>query len=72
MKAPMRVLVAAYVIVAVTTFGHNYNVNHVGGSMFVSAEERNAIGSLFAGAFWPLYWSVQVFKPLRAEAKHGN
>lgn len=55
MKAIIALL-ASYVTAFIVTYGHAY---HQLGSDF--AGER-IIGSFMSAMFWPLYWSVQVWK----------
>jgi len=49
-------LVAFYIGVAVTTFGHAFNRNTY--AHFKSPAEPRMYSALFCAAGWPLYWSV--------------
>ena len=49
-------LFAVYVTTFAVTYGHAY---HQVGSTFAG---ENAIGALIVSVFWPLYWSVQMWK----------
>jgi hypothetical protein len=49
-------LIAVYVIAFIGTYGHAYQQV---GSTFVG---ENAVGAFISSIFWPLYWSVQVWK----------
>ena len=55
MKAIIALL-AIYVTAFVTTYGHAY---HQVGSTFAG---ENAVGGFISAIFWPLYWSVQIWK----------
>jgi hypothetical protein len=54
MKAIVATL-AAYVSAFIITYGHAYN------QIGLSAGE-NAVGAFISSVFWPLYWSVQMWK----------
>lgn len=60
---------AGYIIVAIITFGYSYNVGYttVKQPSLTNEAELNSVTSMMAGLLWPLYWTVQVFKPLRAQ-----
>lgn len=49
-------LIAVYVTTFTVTYGHAY---HQVGSTFAV---HNAVGAFVPSLFWPLYWSVQVWK----------
>ena len=49
-------LIAVYVTAFTVTFGHAY---HQVDSTFTG---HNVVGSFVSSLFWPLYWSVQVWK----------
>ena len=49
-------LFTAYIIASIVTYGHAY---HQVGSTFIG---ENAVGAVVSSLFWPLYWSVQVWK----------
>lgn len=49
-------LLAAYVAAFIVTFGHAYQ--QIGSTL----AGENAVGAFFSSLFWPLYWSVQVWK----------
>ena len=49
-------LIAVYVTAFTVTYGHAYQRV---GSTFVG---ENAVGAFVSSLFWPLYWSVQVWK----------
>ena len=49
-------LVAAHFIVFIVTYGHAYQQV---GSTYAG---ENIVGALVTSLFWPLYWSVQVWK----------
>ena len=49
-------LFTAYIIAFIVTYGHAY---HKVGSTFAG---ENAVGAFVSSIFWPLYWSVQVWK----------
>jgi hypothetical protein len=49
-------LVVAYVTVFIVTYGHAYQQV---GSTYAG---ENVAGAFVSSLFWPLYWSVQVWK----------
>ena len=49
-------LAAVYTTAFVTTYGHAY---HQVGSTFAG---ENAVGAFVGSIFWPLYWSVQIWR----------
>jgi hypothetical protein len=49
-------LIVVYTTTFVTTYGHAY---HQVGSTFAG---ENAVGAFVSALFWPLYWSVQIWK----------
>jgi hypothetical protein len=55
MKAIIALL-ATYVTAFIVTYGHAY---HQVGSTFAG---ENAVGAFLSSIFWPLYWSVQMWK----------
>jgi hypothetical protein len=55
MKAIIALL-AAYVSAFIITYGHAYNQI---GSTFAG---ENVVGAFISSIFWPLYWSVQMWK----------
>jgi hypothetical protein len=48
--------IAAYATAFVVTYGHAYNTM---GSAWVG---ENVVGAFVSTIFWPLYWSVQLWK----------
>ena len=55
----MQAIIAAvrvYVTAFIATYGHAY---HQVGSAYAG---ENVIGAFVSSMFWPLYWSVQVWK----------
>jgi hypothetical protein len=47
---------AAYITAFIISYGHAYNAIN---SAWVG---ENAIGAFISAVFWPLYWSVQMWK----------
>jgi hypothetical protein len=47
---------AAYITAFIVTYGHAYQQV---GSAYVG---ENAVGAFISSIFWPLYWSIQVWK----------
>jgi len=56
MKVIISLIIPAYVAAFTFTYGHAY---HKVGSTFAG---ENAVGAVVSSLFWPLYWSVQVWK----------
>jgi hypothetical protein len=55
MKAIITIL-AAYITAFTVTYGHAYN------AMGFAWIGENAVGAFVSSIFWPLYWSVQMWK----------
>jgi hypothetical protein len=49
-------LAVGYITAFIMTYGHAY---HTVGSTFAG---ENAVGAFVSSLFWPLYWSVQIWK----------
>jgi hypothetical protein len=49
-------LFTTYIVAFTVTYGHSYH--QVGSALAV----HKAIGAFISSMFWPLYWSVQVWK----------
>ena len=59
---PVYVLVTAYFLVAILTYGHAYNnINSNSGSKEFHVAEKIA-GSFLCGAVFPLYWATFIFE----------
>jgi hypothetical protein len=49
-------LAAAYIMAFIITYGHAYSMME---SPWVG---ENVVGAFLSSLFWPLYWSVQLWK----------
>jgi len=55
----MKTIIAtntAYITVFIVTYGHAYHM------VDAPLAGENAVGAFIASLFWPLYWSVQLWK----------
>jgi len=59
MKTKYKILIAAYVLAAIATFGASYKQQ----PRFIDDDPTpRIIGAGMCSAFWPLYWSQQLWK----------
>jgi hypothetical protein len=63
----VRFLIPIYLLVALLTFGYTFNADYEESKnpSWVSTEEINLYNAFGCGMFWPMYWTVKAFKPLR-------
>jgi len=60
-----------YVLISFLTYGHAY---HKQNNMFeyqpaIDAIISKSFGAFFSAAFWPLYWSVELWNELPPESE---
>lgn len=56
-------IVMTYIVIGILTYGIAFNRFEANeNNKFISPIEGKALVGLMSGAFWPLYWSVQLTK----------
>jgi hypothetical protein len=62
-----KLLIGAYVVCSILTFGHSFNhqeKTYAGfdGVELNTSEEMKSYKSLMCGMFFPFYWSIKLFE----------